>query len=352
MDIDSKPKEEALRNKAIMEGLINEDVESNNEASEDACQAYQEIFRMMDEGWMVTRDGMYETEKALRNNQVYNWETTKYDMALPPRDQRHEWLRFDIQGYPKEEKQEFETRLANIYYRKIHQIEVLDFDRGVDGEDLFMSSIRKELLGICGPLAREFQLGGLRRQLDMRQLISVMGLHTEEEMQTEGFRAYWEAGLRRIVTKADLVDYWARIASDCDFLGPPPSYEPLRRYAWGRREGGQMSGGHFIAQLGIHFGVITEQSLQGLTVKSVGLLRVRQGSKLELRALQMPQAAIAAPRTISQRYSAWMVDRIAKLMQSRGMRFERFDGRIDPDTHLQFEQHKVKQRTDGASTLA
>ncbi|GKC96892.1 hypothetical protein Tco_1162334 [Tanacetum coccineum] len=109
MDIDSKLKEEALRNKATMDGLINEDVEPNNEGwkswdngheddercelfdnhelpvcnirrfemikysfeddeeyvvakedeyedltstSEDACRAYQEIFRMMDEGWM------------------------------------------------------------------------------------------------------------------------------------------------------------------------------------------------------------------------------------------------------------------------------------------------------------
>nr|GEW12011.1 zinc finger, CCHC-type [Tanacetum cinerariifolium] len=98
---DSELKEEALRNKAIIEGLINEDVESNNEdderyelcgnethelpiynvrrseiikysfgqdkeyvavkedeykdlksTSKDACQAYQKIFRMMDEGWM------------------------------------------------------------------------------------------------------------------------------------------------------------------------------------------------------------------------------------------------------------------------------------------------------------
>ncbi|GJR33971.1 hypothetical protein Tco_1209655 [Tanacetum coccineum] len=104
MDIDSKLKDEALRNKAIMEGLINEDVESNNEdeercelfddvtqalpvctvrrfemikysfgqdeeyvavkedeyedltsTSEDACRAYQEIFRMMDKEWIVIR---------------------------------------------------------------------------------------------------------------------------------------------------------------------------------------------------------------------------------------------------------------------------------------------------------
>ncbi|GJS61164.1 hypothetical protein Tco_0655948 [Tanacetum coccineum] len=126
---DNELKEKALRNKAIMEGLINEDVESNDEGwkswddfeitngdrneweyenehedneihelcgnethelpvcnirifemikysfgqdeeyvavkeneyedltstSEDACRAYQEIFRMMDEGWMTIR---------------------------------------------------------------------------------------------------------------------------------------------------------------------------------------------------------------------------------------------------------------------------------------------------------
>ncbi|GKE18690.1 hypothetical protein Tco_1426267, partial [Tanacetum coccineum] len=63
---DSELKDEALRNKAIMEGLISDD-ESNEEeyvavkkdeydditiTSEEACRAYQEIFRMMDEGWM------------------------------------------------------------------------------------------------------------------------------------------------------------------------------------------------------------------------------------------------------------------------------------------------------------
>ncbi|GKC62586.1 hypothetical protein Tco_1095184 [Tanacetum coccineum] len=102
---DSELKDEALRNKAIMEGLIKEDdddescyeqmrrwninanyndaYETNHENNEkeelwynndeeyvavrkyeyddptitreEACRAYQEIFRKMDEGWMVTR---------------------------------------------------------------------------------------------------------------------------------------------------------------------------------------------------------------------------------------------------------------------------------------------------------
>ncbi|GKF38655.1 hypothetical protein Tco_0118716, partial [Tanacetum coccineum] len=49
---DSELKDEALRNKAIMEGFIKED---DDESREEACQAYQEIFWIMDEGWMVTR---------------------------------------------------------------------------------------------------------------------------------------------------------------------------------------------------------------------------------------------------------------------------------------------------------
>ncbi|GJY96481.1 hypothetical protein Tco_0513391 [Tanacetum coccineum] len=100
---DGELKDEALRNKAIMEGIIDDDDESSNEerhelcdddnqerpvcnirrfvmikysfrddekyvaikedeyedltsTSEEACRAYQEIFRMMDEGWMVNKD--------------------------------------------------------------------------------------------------------------------------------------------------------------------------------------------------------------------------------------------------------------------------------------------------------
>ncbi|GJZ31233.1 hypothetical protein Tco_0576280 [Tanacetum coccineum] len=75
---DCELKEEALKNKAIMDGVINDDEKymmikySFNDDEEyvavkedeyddlimtrrDACQAYQEIIRIIDEGWMVTR---------------------------------------------------------------------------------------------------------------------------------------------------------------------------------------------------------------------------------------------------------------------------------------------------------
>ncbi|GJX50563.1 hypothetical protein Tco_0277408 [Tanacetum coccineum] len=97
---DCELKNEALRNKAIMEGFIKDDddesrseqmkgwniyanyddaYEINHEREElckvqdeyddltitrkEACLAYQEIFRIVDKGWMVTRDGIKEKLK-------------------------------------------------------------------------------------------------------------------------------------------------------------------------------------------------------------------------------------------------------------------------------------------------
>ncbi|GJX92863.1 hypothetical protein Tco_0347449 [Tanacetum coccineum] len=65
---DCELKYEALKNKAIMEGSIKEDDDESQYVAvkedeyddltitrKEACRAYQEIFRIMDEGWMVTR---------------------------------------------------------------------------------------------------------------------------------------------------------------------------------------------------------------------------------------------------------------------------------------------------------
>ncbi|GJV26534.1 hypothetical protein Tco_1379229 [Tanacetum coccineum] len=55
-------------------------------------------------------------------------------------------------------------------------------------------------------------------------------LHTEEEMQTEGFKAYQKAGLRGVATKAELADYRTRISSRVDFLGSTHLYTLIREH--------------------------------------------------------------------------------------------------------------------------
>ncbi|GKB03459.1 hypothetical protein Tco_0831602, partial [Tanacetum coccineum] len=112
------------------------------------------------------------------------------------------------------------------------------------------------------------------------------------------FGAYWAKSVRQIPDKGDLRDYWIGISSVGDFLGTAPiagrSQAPekvtvtdlfylrgmdvgsvnvpyllaryLRLFAAGRKSGALVIGGQFVARLAEHFGLLTEEKLQGLTV--------------------------------------------------------------------------------------
>ncbi|GJY75384.1 hypothetical protein Tco_0480500, partial [Tanacetum coccineum] len=186
---------------------------------------------------------------------------------LHARDQRHPWLRYEGHEYTDAIIHDYEDRLGRIFGRHVNRIQVLDFEglteemrqaltdrlrmvyTDAEGQVLFTSDAWRRVFEIRGPLVLElmleffstcrisdtvldldtadtlcFQLGRLRRQISWRQFIIAMGLHTVEEMETDGFRAYWTGSLREITSKADLREYWSRIAFDGDFLGPVPSY--------------------------------------------------------------------------------------------------------------------------------
>ncbi|GKB38395.1 hypothetical protein Tco_0883337 [Tanacetum coccineum] len=48
-------------------------------------------------------------------------------MALPPRDQRHQYVRFEGLQYTEGDIADYETRLAKIYKREVHRVQVFDF---------------------------------------------------------------------------------------------------------------------------------------------------------------------------------------------------------------------------------
>ncbi|GKE97961.1 hypothetical protein Tco_0021312 [Tanacetum coccineum] len=48
-------------------------------------------------------------------------------MDLPPRDQRHQYLRFEGLQYTEGDIADFETRLARIYRREVHRVQVFNF---------------------------------------------------------------------------------------------------------------------------------------------------------------------------------------------------------------------------------
>ncbi|GJX73624.1 hypothetical protein Tco_0312219 [Tanacetum coccineum] len=138
------------------------------------------------------------------------------NMDLPPREQRHRFLRYEGLEYTDTDIEDFEARLARIDRREDDQ-----------GVSLFTSRAWRRLFDIRGPLVHElildffstfrfgqaildldtpralqFQLGGARRHMSWREFILALGLYTAKEMQTVGFG----------------------ISSAGDFLGTAPSY--------------------------------------------------------------------------------------------------------------------------------
>nr|GEW73069.1 hypothetical protein [Tanacetum cinerariifolium] len=97
----------------------------------------------------------------------------RHDMALPPRDQRHQYLR----------------------------------DRVYSLAELGGGCLRLEAY-------REFILG--------------MGLHTAKEIESVRFGAYWAESARQILDKGDLSAYWIVILSARDFLSTTPPYTSIR----------------------------------------------------------------------------------------------------------------------------
>ncbi|GJU23608.1 hypothetical protein Tco_1156950 [Tanacetum coccineum] len=133
-----------------------------------------------------------KSEKDNDNNEIDIIQSSEDMAPLPPREQRHPFLRYRGLEYTDADIADFEERLERIYSREIHQ------------------------------------LGGARRRLSWRQFILALGLHTEEEMESLGFARYWSESERMILGKGDLHDYWRSISTDGDFLGPPPSYTLIR----------------------------------------------------------------------------------------------------------------------------
>nr|GEX04930.1 protein gamete expressed 1-like isoform X1 [Tanacetum cinerariifolium] len=157
-----------------------------------------------------------------------------YMAPLPPRDQRHPWLKYQVEGYAEDIVHSYVQRLETIFGRSINRVDVLNFVRltegmrqtlagrlrmvytGDEGHELFTSNACRRLFEIRAPLVREFmleflstcrmsdtemgldvadtlcfQLDGARRRMTWRQFILALGLHTTEEMAEDGFQAYW-----------------------------------------------------------------------------------------------------------------------------------------------------------------
>ncbi|GKC51200.1 hypothetical protein Tco_1073945 [Tanacetum coccineum] len=92
------------------------------------------------------------------------------DMALPPREQRHMFLRYEGLEYPDTDIVNFEGRLARIHRREVHRVLVFDFGRlpdlmaeGLSGR-MLMEHRNKAGVSV-------FTSRAWRRMLDIRGLL-------------------------------------------------------------------------------------------------------------------------------------------------------------------------------------
>ncbi|GJX45201.1 hypothetical protein Tco_0261877 [Tanacetum coccineum] len=209
---------------------------------------------------------------------------------LPPRNQRHLWLRYQVEGYTEEIRHDFDDQLQTIFERQVNRVLVLDFEG-------LTPKIRQDS-------AKRLRMVYTRD--DGQEIF--MSLHTAEEMAEDRFEAYWLGSERVIPDKGDLSDYWIEISSDRDFLRAAPSYtyirDPMRRlchrYAEGRKSGSKLSGGHFIGRLAHHFGLVSDDELRELSVgaerQPVDAVVAPRGAK---DALDIDEGAQAVPTPIN-----------------------------------------------------
>ncbi|GJV73227.1 hypothetical protein Tco_1493222 [Tanacetum coccineum] len=191
---------------------------------------------------------------------------------LPPRDQRHLWLRYQVVGYTEEIVHDFGQRLETIFGRQVNRVHILDFE-GLTPD--------------------------MRQDLAERMRMVYTEDDKQEEMAEDGFGAYWLGSERLIPDKGDLSDYWVEISSGRDFLRGAPSYtyirDPVQRHAKGRKSGSRLSGGHFIGRLTHHFGLPIAAA--GAPEAAEDAPRVNEGVQADLAPIQAPQPPTPPPAT-------------------------------------------------------
>nr|GEV70241.1 hypothetical protein [Tanacetum cinerariifolium] len=211
-------------------------------------------------------------------------------MALPPRDQRHQYLRFEGLQYTNTNIMDFMERLGRIYDR--------------EGHSVFTSRAWRRLFEIRGPLVYELILeffstfrfgeavfdldiaGALQFQLDPRQggseclldrdfvcwrfpwHIPVLYFYQDLILRLcHMLIAYSIAGRSQVPKKVTVTDLFYLRGMDVGLVNIPYLLARyLRLFALGRKRELMISGGQFVACLAEHFGLLTEERLPGLTV--------------------------------------------------------------------------------------
>ncbi|GJZ02695.1 hypothetical protein Tco_0520656 [Tanacetum coccineum] len=157
------------------------------------------------------------------------------NMVLPPREQRHRFLRYEGLEYTDSDIAAFKLRMVME-----HRYEA--------GVVVFTSQAWGRLFSTRGPLVWELILEFLST-LRFGEFILALALHTEEEMGSLGF------------ARDPILRLCHRMMAH-SIAGRSQAPE---------KTGAHISGGQFVAQLAKHFGLLTAEIVGGLTVIALKL---------------------------------------------------------------------------------
>ncbi|GJZ30409.1 hypothetical protein Tco_0575456 [Tanacetum coccineum] len=186
--------------------------------------------------------------------------------ALPPREQRHPFLKYDGLQYTEADIEDFEMRLTRIYRSEADSARQIP-DKG-DLRDYWIGiSSTRDFLGtnpsytaIRDPILRLYH-----------RLIafSIVGRSQAPEKVTVTDLFYLRGIYIGSINVPYLLDRY------------------LRLFAAGRKSEAHISGGQFIARLAKHFRLLTVKILQGLTVIAPKILIINMA--------ELPDVAVSAP---------------------------------------------------------
>nr|GEV28725.1 hypothetical protein [Tanacetum cinerariifolium] len=142
------------------------------------------------------------TNRMINLYNLYNDLVKFGDMALPPKDQRHRYLRFEGLEYTDADITDFKERFGRIYDKEIQDL--------------------RRIFEIRGPLVHELILEFFST---FRFEEAVLDLDTDGALQ---FQLGGAESARQIPDKRDLSAYWVGISYARDLLGTTPSYTSIR----------------------------------------------------------------------------------------------------------------------------
>nr|GEU57377.1 hypothetical protein [Tanacetum cinerariifolium] len=168
-------------------------------------------------------------------------------MALPRREHRHRFLRYERLKYTDLDIADFESRLERIYTREIQRVHVVDFQ------------------GMPELLWDSFFA---RMAMEHRDETGV-GFDVETLPSDDGTQYARRSQAHEKVTMTNLFYLGGMDVGSVNIPYLLARY--LRRLAAGRKSGAHISGGQFVARLAEHFGLLTAEILGELTIIALTL---------------------------------------------------------------------------------